>query len=654
MKLDSDSIEANFLCWTKGTLVKFITEADRLYWEEAKPEISDALFDRLVNRLREIAPNHKLLKNVGLRLGGWGSPVTHDHPMLSLEKCRTVDELLRWAKKKGEYYTITPKVDGVAISLHYNNGKFLRAVTRGDGSTGEDVSTPVRRLVDIPMQIQLTKPIEIRGELYFPCEVFPQYADRYISPRNAVAGYLKNQKIEEILPLRLYPYDAYPKYDNSHSMTLSQLHSFGFPCSLRWEGADLQTIFEKQDFPKLSQSWPFSADGLVVRVNDHEEFDDLGTTAHHPRGAIAFKFADTSIATTLQDITWETSRTGAITPVAIFAPVEVAGASLNRATLHNLGRFRALQLSAGCTLEVTRRGGVIPQVERVIKKSTRRRVRTFEPPDKCPSCDEPTIEVRSDEGVFLSCESNSCPSKQINRLIHYAKTIGMKGFGPKVVKILFEEKRLIEFGDFYNGSSNFWAEFVGPGVATNLEAEVQTHLKIPLAVFLTALGIPNLGTQTARIVTTKFKSLNEVRRASTNDLQDLPGIGDITGGEIHEGLFNFDREIRFLLQYINILPVRSRRLGWKGPQSPLRGKTVCFTGSMSGYTKKQLSNLASQKGAEVVSSVTRELDILVELDPTQNSSKSLKAVELRLDKGTDIQIIPGTRFLEMTGVDHVP
>lgn len=653
MKLNAHTIKSNWTNWSEVQIANFITRADQLYWEEAKPEISDALFDQLVNRLGEIAPNHKLLKNVGLRLANWGSPITHEHPMLSLEKCKTIDELLHWAKKKGNYFTITPKVDGVAISLHYNNGKFLRAATRGDGHIGEDISTPVRRVLNIPMQIKLKKPIEIRGELYFPRDVFPQYSDMYVSPRNAVAGCLKNQKLNEILPLHLYPYSIFPDLEADHVATLNLLHSLGFSCDYRWSGSDLKTIFDNQRFQKINTQWPFETDGVVVRVNNHRKFIELGTTAHHPRGTIAFKFADTVVLTQLKEVVWETSRTGIITPVAIFDPVNVAGASLSRATLHNLGRFRALQLEAECTLEITRRGGVIPQVENAIVGPAGRHVRTFKPPTKCPSCGMSTIEESHYDGVFLICASNSCPAQKINQLIHYAKTIGMKGFGPKVVEVLFEEKQLNDFSDFYNGSSNFWGEFIGPGVTANLEKEVQSHLKIPLATFLAALGIPSLGAQTARIIATKFKCLEHILIASIDDLQDLSGIGDVTGGEIHEGLLNLEQEIRFLYKYLNILTVRSHKLGWKGPQHPLRGRNVCFTGSVHEYSKRELALLAVNKGANIFNSVTKELNILIEADPSTNSLKSLKALKLKVE-GYAISIIPISKFFEIVGVNHVP
>lgn len=646
-ELCEDSIKAN---WDSSeALAELIREADRLYWTRESP-ISDQLFDRMVVQLREIAPDHKLLRHVGLRLAGWGNPVTHKHPMLSLEKCRTTDELLRWADGKESPFTITTKVDGVALSLRYDErGQLVCASTRGDGTTGEDVTVPVRRLDHIPTQIK-KGPLEVRGELYFDLKVFHEYKDTYSSPRNAVAGYLKNQKIKEVLPLKFYPYDCFPRDGTSHGFILNQLYPLGFadPGITLVSYSDLAETIERSITLKTQS---FETDGFVVRVANNSTYDELGTTAHHPRGAIAFKFTDSTADSVLKDVVWETSRSGAITPVAIFEPVKISGASLSRATLHNLGRFRAFRLVAGCTLEISRRGGVIPQIEAVTKRPKGRRVRTFEAPKECSSCGNPTVEVSLDEGLVLSCDSQKCPDRQINRLIHYAKVAGMKGFGPKVVKTLFEEDRLSKLGDFYNGSSKFWGEFVGEGIAANLIKEVKSHLSIPLTTFLAALGIPSLGSQTAKTIANHFKSLELVCTATLEEFEDLEGIGDVTADEISISLDNLHDDISSLLNFVVVLSERTKKLGWKGPRNPL-ATSFCFTGTLKGSSHADMETLVYDAGGTVHASVTANLNTLVENDPTENSSKSLKALELRA-QGKKIRIISGETFLEMAGVDHV-
>lgn len=612
--------------WDKEKLEEVIETAEGHYWAGVDSGIPDRLFDDIVLRLKEVDPESKLLEEVGLRKGDWGKPVTREVPMLSLEKCRTGDELKKWADKfPKENFTITPKVDGVALCLEYDpDGHFIRASTRGDGTTGEDVSTPVRRLDDIPMKIPAQHVFtEIRGELFFHTCEFPDYAHKFTSPRNAVAGYLKNRDLE-VLPLGFFVYDVQPPLERRHSDFITRMGPrFSTPAPLvtpHPHSLVESIILRLED---VKNEWPFETDGLVIRVNDNVVYKGMGATAHHPRGAIAFKFADPPAKTTLIKVEWETSRTGLITPVAHFKPVTVSGATLSRATLHSLGIFKSLSLRIGCTLEIKRRGGVIPQVEGVLKHG---KGRTVHAPEVCPACGNEAKETSEGDGLFLQCSQKTCGSQEMNSLVHYAKTVGMRGFGPKVVKILYEEDILLSISDFYDNHKE-WV-VVGKGVAKNLVKEVEAHSSIPLATFLAALGIDAMGTQTAKVVAEDMKTLEQVMNSGSNKFVDLEGIGDKTALLIVEGLGELEGEIGAIVHEVKILPFRKKPKGRKGPRGKLRGQVACLTGKFP-CTKSKIEDLIRSHGGSVSDKVDSDTTMVVAAEAARKSSKYTKALKLQ-------------------------
>lgn len=634
--LSSSYVRKNYMSWGAGDLERAILSADKLYWNAKETGISDSLFDELLVRLEELQPSSLVLQNVGLRSEAWGDPVPHDPPMLSLEKCSTLDKLQAWVDKHPDQsFFLSPKVDGVAISLEYGeDGNLLRASTRGSGHTGEDVTIPVRRLDAVPSKVpEGMGPLETRGELYFDMLHFDEYADTYTHPRNAVAGYLKNRK-SEILPIGFFPYWS--------STWEPGLGGMPTPCSVTTRDPVRVVRQWMEDEATLRDRWPFEADGIVIRLSSQGAYLDAGATAHHPRGAVAFKFPDQAQETELVDVEWDVSRTGVITPVAVVKPVVVGGATVTRATLHNLGRFDGLRLRVGDTVSIKRRGGVIPHLEAVTRQSKGRPVRT---PEHCPACGELAGQRCDGDGIFLVCKGSNCSAVNTRRLVHFAQTIGMKGFGPKVVDQLYQDGSLKQLQNFFSPIGAFWEKVVGDKTAANLIQEASAHRKIPLATFLAALGIPSLGDQTSRILAKKYRTIDKVWHA--NDMELIPGIGEQTALNIKKGFKDMREEVLGLLKHVETIPEKKVKKGWKGKRGRLHGVVVCFTGS-GHRTKGELASLSVAAGASVVSSVTKKTTLLVELGDGENSSKSLRALELRV-QGHTIAIVEEEEFLQMVG-----
>ncbi len=635
--LSEETVEESLHTLDQGRLEETIRIADHRYWEADDSGISDRLFDRLVLRLHEIAPRSIVLKGIGFmkHRKNWGGTVKHGRPMLSLQKSYSVDEVIKWAGNTGNTFTVMPKVDGVALVLRYDvKGVFRRAITRGDGRKGEDVTFAVGRLACIPSRLPASKcPAEIRGELYFPKKAFKQYSDRFTAARNAAAGYLKNRQGTEVLPLKFLPYAAQLAHTPDRHFdvvgevaTLFKIKSF---CAkAKCDGGQLAGLLRL--YPDIPKAWPFEADGLVVRLNKNSLYEEAGNTAHHPRGAMALKFSDPPAETELEDVVWETSRSGIVTPVAVFAPVEVGGATLSRATLHNVSRVEELKLVIGCKLEVTRRGGVIPQIERAFERPTGRGVRI---PSKCPSCSGP-VDQHDADGKFLFCtQFQKCPAVQVGSIVHFASTLGIKGFGPEIVTKLHEAEFLPDMFSVYNPElPPYWEEIIGQKTALNLLAEVEAHKKIPLETFLCALGITSLGAQTARIIAAEFKTLGNVL-SPKSDFCSIKGIGPITGALIKQGLGIVNPEIAIWLAFygpdIVSFAKKKRKRGYIGKppeEHVLAGKSVLFTGPLS-IPRAQAEAAVEKCGATVTMFPTKGLGVLVAADPHSYSRKIRKVRE---------------------------
>ena len=401
-----------------------IRRHNRLYWEDNAPEIADYDYDRLTRRLRELAPDSPVLQEIGgakptvaeeaLEAAvAAGEAVEHDPPMLSLDKCYSEKELGSWAGKIEGDFMATPKMDGVAAAIRYDaRGRLSLAATRGSGRVGENITGNVRRIKDVPQTIRgASGPVEVRGEVYMRLSTFAKFRDQFSNPRNLTAGAIKQKEADKSAAYNL----SFAAYDLVGGGVATEEDKFeflkeaGFPEIERRlvKREDLQKTYE--EFAARRGEFDFEIDGVVFKANRVDVQDEMGVTGHHPRCAIAYKFQGDSATTILKDIEWSVSRTGAITPVALIEPVELSGAMVSRASLHNAGFIEKLDLTRGATVMVTRRGGVIPNVEFVVAPGHE----PFTIPSQCPSCQSPT-QVRDD---FLFCARPAeCPDAVIGTL----------------------------------------------------------------------------------------------------------------------------------------------------------------------------------------------------------------------------------------------
>jgi DNA ligase (NAD+) len=644
------------------------------YYELAQPVISDAEFDALVEQLRRLAPSHPALTEVGAQASA-DDKVRHARPMLSLEKCNTPGEFDAWLKGAAVTLTgrshqsltgaeldawamgaqarlvATPKVDGLACSLHYGaDGRLTLAATRGDGTIGENVTHNARQMTAIPQQV-LHGPLEVRGEIYLPLSTFRTVADQYANPRNLAAGTLKSKERPALPPdqLRFFAYDLLGPDVASESEKLRQAAELGFaPAPWRaCQPAEAAAIVRQ--FADEREALDYEADGVVLKFDDVAVQERLGLTAHHPRGAVAWKFAVEAGQSTLEDIEWSVSRTGTITPVAIVAPVVLSGASVTRATLHNVSNLRRLGLQIGDRVELVRRGGVIPHLERTLGGGGA----LVEPPGKCPSCGAPAVEqlsvrkVGGDEvrTIVLCCsQPQQCSVARHRQILHYASTLEIEGLGEKVLDLLLEQGLVRDAADLYTLQAGdllalpSFAELK----AANLLKQIDKARSVPLPMLLVALGIDHLGKHAAQMLAARW-SLAELRERRVEEIGALHSLGEVTARRIHDGLREAAPLLDRLLAHVAVVQPSAQAAG----SGPLAGQVVVFTGKLERMGRRDAQQRVQKLGGLAGDSVTTETTLLVvgadELDAATPSSKLKKARKLQ-EAGGAIEILPEADF----------
>ena len=623
-----------------------INEANYAYWHGQDTGLSDAEFEAMLQRLRAERPNSPALTVIGPRPQKGARTVEHRTPMLSLRKASGAAEVRKWAEKSGaDSVYATAKVDGIACSVVYGaDGRLLYVATRGDGAVGEVITSTVLPTGAVPEQIDGLA--EVRGELFITKEDFKKLDDASCA-RNSVAGYVKRNEPDPDFPLRFYPYDVLGREFEHHRDKIAFFAGNVFDTRV-----PLATVvddsFEDQIEKHIAASrplWEFDADGLVFRVDSQQLYDELGCTSHHPKGAIALKFEDDLAVTTVTGFEWAVSRAGTITPVAKFEPVRLAGAKIESATLHHVGKYRQTGIRVGSKISIARRGGVIPHVMDVI--SHRGRAAQPAPPQKCPFCDSSTVEVPSCDSTgiaILGCaQSQGCPGAQIEGVIHYASVIGIKGLGPALAETLYHAGYLTEIADLYRLKHVLDEEDKEAASIRRLLDQVESTQPVPFAKFLTGIGIPTLGPVTAdrlasRVPPEKFLSLSQ------NELQTA-GIGYSIATSIYHFVQARAHEFDALWKLVRVRKPPMLVKGGRFPPGPLAGATILFTGPLQ-LSRADAIERAEAKGAEEAKSVTKELTFLVAADAEGDSSKLKKAREL-IDKGAPLEIIDEETFLEL-------
>jgi DNA ligase (NAD+) len=624
-----------------------IRRHNALYWDSNAPELSDYDYDALVTRLRVLAPDSPVLVAMGPSDAGerFGADYHHSERMLSLDKCYTAAELAEWAATFEGDVVVTPKFDGIACSLRYaKDGTLTVAATRGDGQVGDDITRNALAIKDIPANVKSEgRALEVRGEIYMRLSIFARYlAEGKPNPRNLTAGAIKQKdaKKSAAYELSFAAYDLLGADEPTQVAELARLVKLGFPKVDFLVHARADAFKGYEEFARLRPTLDYEIDGVVFKVNDLKEQRRLGVTSHHPRYALAYKFQGDSGLSVLRQVEWSVARTGAITPVAIVDPVALSGVSVSRASLHNVAFIAKLGLTLGAKVTLVRRGGVIPNVEGVVEAGTEPVVL----PEACPSCGSPVVREKD----FLYCTTpRTCKSAIVGQLAHYATTCDILGFGDKILEGCYDAKLLRTPADFY---ALTWEDLTklersGEKIAKKLVAEVDKKRSLPLATFLRALGVSELGKHVSALLADRYPTLDAVLALTEPDLAGTHSIGDTIAHAVVTGLAEARPMIDALRKHVTITaPARQEAGGAK----PLAGKSFVFTGKMLTLSRSEAEQRVRALGGAVLSSVSKSLSFLVQgQEKDGGKSAKQKAAEKLAKAGEPIKVLSEDELLAM-------
>ncbi len=615
-------------------------ERYRASYYKGTPEISDAAFDALEDELRDLDPTNLVLAKVGSgELVSEWEKAKHEIPMGSLNKAVSEEELRTWIARCNELLTedgvgaiegdlfVAEKLDGISIEVIYRDGKLVDAITRGDGDVGERITANVSRMKGVPAKIKDRHSMSVRGEIIVRLSDMKAHFPGILSPRNMAAGASKRHDGSDARHCTVLFYDVADHLDvKTEVEKFAFLRSLGFATPRTAHGSVDEVLALYQQYASsIRASLDYEIDGLVIYVNSLNTQALLGDVNHRPRGAVAFKFASPAKISTVLDIRWDTGASGRVTPVAIVAPVELAGAVVQRASLHNAANVRALGIGVGDEVLVSRRNDVIPYVEEVVEKKGPVAVA----PITCGVCGS----TLSAEGEYLVCRNNGCRAVVEGRIQNWIAAIGALEWGDKVIELLVEAKLVKEPVDLYKLT---WEEIArlektrssdgkgvkfGEKIAKKCLEQLTSRLPITLPVFIAALGMDNFALQTAKLlIAAGYTSIEKLLAAQEAELAIIPGLGAIKAASIVRGLKSREQEIQRLLA-AGIIPVTPAQEG------PLSGMSFCFTGA-STRPRAELAQMVESRGGKALASVTKDLQYLVIADPASTSSKAVKARKL--------------------------
>jgi DNA ligase (NAD+) len=637
------------------------------YYVLDDPEISDPEYDALLNELRDLEAEHPELRTPDSptqRVGGQPldkfHEVPHLQPMLSLANARNEDELAAWVVRSerylarqgvemGEVFFVTePKIDGLAISLVYEDGVLVRGATRGNGEVGEDVTQNLRTIGAIPLRIDDAPPqIEVRGEIYMPLAAFAQLNEQraaageptFMNPRNSAAGSIRqlDPALAASRPLSMWCYGIGATDGiefKTHHETLEWLREHGFRVNRDVEVHDTvdQVVAACHAWQERRDRLDFEIDGVVVKVDDLALQRQLGVVGREPRGAIAWKFPPMTATTKLKDVAWNVGRTGHMVPFAVLEPVQVSGVIVKLATLHNEEDLRRKDVRPGDEVIVMRAGDVIPQVVSPTPRAQRSKKRQPppSPPGRCPACDTPTI--KPEGSVWTICPNRAgCPGQVFQAVKHFVGALDIDGLGEENVRRFLSEQLIGDSADLYELTPERLSELEGFGEisANNLVASLEASKGQPFERVLYGLGIPGVGYVNARNLARHLRSMDALIGATEEQLVEVEGIGPIMARTIAETLAE-DRT-RELVERLRKHGLKMEEEGPAAPaEGPLVGKTFVLTGTLPELAREDATQRIEAAGGKVTGSVSKKTDYVVAgEDP---GSKLTKAQEL----GTEI------------------
>ena len=639
------------------------------YFVEDDPEISDAAFDRLMNQLKKLEAEHPELvtpDSPSQRAGGTPregfTEVRHKTPMVSLDNAFSFEELRAFDRRVREItgrekieYISEHKFDGLSLSLLYEKGVLSRGVTRGDGTTGEDVTPNVKTIRSIPLRIEpallkkagLPGGFEVRGEVIMTHKAFEELNEqqeeqggkRFANARNAAAGAVRMLDPAITASRRLDFFAYYLLVDGRvpkkrHSEVLEALAELRFKASEDWE-----ICHGIEDVEKYLTRWeskreklPYEIDGVVVKVNEIALQNELGFTAKAPRWAIAYKYPAHQETTVVNEIKVQVGRTGVLTPVAYLEPVQVGGVTVSRSTLHNMDEIERLGLHAGDTVLVERAGEVIPHVVKVVKHG--KEEKTFHMPEKCPQCGTRIHHVEGE--VAYLCVNVSCPARRKESLLHFAARHAMNidGLGDKLVDQLVDKGLVKDFADLYKLKLETLAglERMAEKSAQNLLDEIVTSKEASLARLIYALGIRFVGERTAQLLSDHFGSMDRLAEAGEEELKEVTEVGP----KVAEGILEFFSESanRKLIERLKAAGVNMKGERQAPKSAKLAGKTFVFTGTLARRSREEAEALVASHGGKTGGSVSKKTSyVVVGTDPGSKFEKAKTLGVPILDEG---------------------
>lgn len=635
-------------------LVVLVRKHRQLYYN-GTPEVEDDVFDAWVDELTELDPNSDVLQEVGAPVDDehW-EVVEHTIPMTSLDKVNTEEEMSEWlAQRAASQYCVQEKLDGISISIEYRDGKLYRAVTRGAGLKGEDITRNVRKMKGVPATVDIITPFTLRGEIMMLQEDFEEYNracvqngwrnEPYKNARNGASGTARrlDGKGCEFLTVFMYEYyDGFHSDDVSEEQTISWLEEIGFTVPFY----DLVTSFEDlaivyNEYEAVTREvLPYEIDGLVIKVDLEGEAqaieNRLQTSTRkgkNPKHAVAWKFSAETRVTVLEDIIWNLGKGGRVTPIAMLKPVGVGGVTVRRASLHNWDNVKDLNLAKGATVLIKRANDVIPQVvKRVDREDLPLR---FHPPAKCPSC---TQDLQWDN-KYLECVNPACEALLMGTLRRWVEKVEVKFFGESVIEALVRDGKVKSISELYKLSLNDIERSTSPGIAKRAHRNLHANKELDLNVVIGSLGIKSFGRSLARMmVEAGYDTVDKMLAATRSEIAAIEQFGEERADIIVNGLKRNEPVIRELEQLLTVVTPAG------APQvvGALTGLSFCITGKLS-KPKKYYAQLITGAGGEYKTSVRKGLDYLVAADPDSGSSKIKKAEK------AGVRIISEARLLGM-------
>ena len=640
------------------------------YYDDDKPEISDFEYDMLMVELRNLEkefPEFKSKESLTQKVGGHVKEgfekVTHEVPLQSLQDVFSIEEVEEYVNKINEKaeeneiqnktYVVETKIDGLSAALEYKNGKFVRGATRGNGLVGEDVTENLKTVKTIPMEINENIDITVRGEVFISKKDFEKMnqereeneEELFANARNAAAGSLRqlDSKITKKRPLDIYIFNVQKiegKKFNSHFEELEYLAKLGFNVNpVRIACHSMEEI--EKAIKKIGddrENLTFGIDGAVVKVDDLNFREILGTTAKTPRWAVAYKYPPEQKETILKDIVCQVGRTGVITPMAILEPVVVAGSKISKTTLHNEDFIKEKGLKIGDTVVIQKAGDVIPEIVKVVVEKRTGKEKDFEMPKVCPVCGAEA--VREEGEAAVRCTGIECPAKLFRNLVHFVsrEAMNIDGLGESIIKQLLDKNLISNMADIYTLQFEEIASLKknGQKFASNLVNSINASKQNDLSRLITAFGIRHVGTKAAKILAKKYKNIDNLINATSEELALIDDIGPIVANSIRE-FFLQDQTI----DLINKLKEAGVNMEHEEEMIDNRfdGKIFVLTGSLENYTRKEAGDLIEKFGGKVSGSVSKKTDYL--LAGEDAGSKLIKA------QGLGITILTENEFSDM-------